>query len=104
MQNLTKRLDALNRPQLLVQAARSGLATYRRETHLSRAMGDFGHARLVRTQPALERLLDVEHDLNTQRRTCDTGYSYARHIEVLIAIMAESQLLRDGYGHMIAAQ
>ncbi len=104
MQELTTRLNALQRPDLLVKAARSGLASYRREAHLGRAMGQSGHTRLVRPPQALERLLEVEAKLNAERGAQDAGYVYARHVEVLIAIMAEAQLLRDGYCRPIAAE
>lgn len=104
MHHLTTRLNALQRPTLLVQAARSGLASYRREAHLGRALGKVGHTRLVMPPAALEKLLDVEDELNQQRRAHDTGYCYARHVEVLIAIMGEAQLLRDGYCRPIAAE
>ena len=104
MHHLTTRLNALQRPKLLVQAALSGLASYRRETHLGRALGKVGHTRLVLPPAALEKLLELETALNTQRRDHDTGYQYARHVEVLIAIMGEAQLLRDGYCRPIAAE
>ncbi len=104
MHHLTTRLNALQRPKLLVQAALSGLASYRREAHLGRALGVLGHTRLVLPPAALENPLEREAGLNTQRIEQDTGYCYARHVEVLIAIMGEAQLLRDGYCRPIAAE
>ena len=104
MHDLANRLETLRRPKLLVRAARSGLTTYRRDVHLARALGLLGHTRLLRTLPALERLLELEQELDIERRAESNGYSYAKHVEVLIAVMAESRLMRDGYCQPIAAE
>ncbi len=81
-------LADLRRPQLLIRAARLGLADYRRDRDLRR---------LLDAQPtpirAVTRLLGEEEVLEATRKSGDAGYSVSRHIEVLIALMAEVSLL-----------
>jgi hypothetical protein len=81
-------LADLRRPQLLIRAARCGLADYRRDRDLRR---------LISAQPspdrAVRRLLTEEEVLEATRKAGDAGYSVARHIDVLIALMAEVRLL-----------
>ena len=81
-------LADLRRPQLLIRAARCGLADYRRDRDLRR---------LLDAQPspdrAVRRLLSEEEILEATRKSGAAGYSVARHIEVLIALMAEVRLL-----------
>lgn len=43
----------------------------------------------------LEELLDMEAKLNEARRLKVAGYSYTRHVAVLIATLAEAQGLRE---------
>ena len=74
-------LKNLRRPRLLVQAARLGMADYRRERDLRRIAGT--PAAPDHAQAALEQT----------RRAGDAGYDIARHVEVLIALMAEVRLL-----------
>jgi hypothetical protein len=81
-------LADLRRPQLLIRAARCGLADYRRDRDLRR---------LLDAQPspdrAVRRLLSEEETMEATRRAGEAGYSVTRHIEVLIALMAEARLL-----------
>lgn len=83
-------LSAMRRPGLLIKAARFGLADYRRERDLKRVMRA---ERLPRPSAALDALLEQEKRLEETRKTGDGSYSIARHIEVLIALMAESSLI-----------
>ncbi|MBB95782.1 MAG: hypothetical protein CML68_14470 [Rhodobacteraceae bacterium] len=92
MQDLLSMVTALRRPRLLVRAARCGAADYRRDRHLQRLLG---YGTLPRPAPALMKLMDLEGDLDHQRRTGDTAYSLVRHIDVLIAVMGEAQLIRS---------
>lgn len=82
-------LANLRRPRLLMHAARFGLGDYRRERDLRR---------LVAGNPSPEKtvatLLSVEERLEETRIAGEAGYSVARHIDVLIALLAEAQLLR----------
>jgi len=81
-------LANLRRPRLLIRAARFGLCDYRRDRDLRR---------LIDGSPspdrALPRLLCEEERLEETRRSGDAAYSVGRHIDVLIALMAEARLL-----------
>ena len=81
-------LSELRRPRLLMRAARFGMEEYRRDRDLRRLMD--GNLQPERTVP---RLLCEEALMEDTRRRGDAGYSVARHIEVLIALMAEARLL-----------
>lgn len=93
MSEITSLLAQLNRPRLLVHAARIGLRDYNRDKLLPKL--------LEGPLPASSRyiafrLLAMEAALDDARCSGNAGYSVARHIEVLAAIMCESELLRDG--------
>lgn len=91
MTDILTHMAALRRPRLLIRAARFGLMDYRRSTHLPRHLGI---GALPRSEPALKRLMDMEILLESQRKHRDAGYSAARHVEILIAMMGEARLLR----------
>ncbi len=91
MQDVLSHLATMKRPRLLVRAARLGAPDYRRETHLPRILGV---GRPPRSGPALLRLSELESDLNHLRVENDASYSIARHVDVLIAMVAEARLLR----------
>lgn len=82
-------LATLRRPRLLMRAARFGLAEYRRERDLRRFV-----ASPVSPEDTVSSLISVEAKLEATRLAGDAAYSVARHIEVLIALLAEAQLLR----------
>lgn len=82
-------LASLRRPRLLVRAARHGLQDYRRERDLRRLIDGPG----VSPQAAMRRLVDAEAQAEETRRSGAAHYSIARHIELLVAIMAEARLL-----------
>jgi hypothetical protein len=81
-------IAGLSRPRLLIRAARFGLTDYRRDRDLRRLIDG-----KLPPEAALPRLLTVEEGLETTRLKGDASYSIARHIEVLIALMAEARLL-----------
>lgn len=83
-------LAGLKRPRLLIRAARHGLDEYRRDRDLHRLIGG---ARVPAPDEALPRLMREEARLEGIRGTGDAAYSLVRHIEVLIALMAEARLL-----------
>ncbi len=86
-------LSRLRRPKLLIRAARFGLADYDRERHLRRLMrAPVAPAPLA----AVPRLLEEEARLEDIRKAGGAAYSPARHVEVLIALMAEARLLPRG--------
>ena len=39
-------------------------------------------------------LIDIEAELNAQRKMADAGYSLIRHVEVIIAMIGEARMLR----------
>ncbi len=81
-------LADLRRPRMLICAARCGLGDYRRERDLRRLIDV-----VAPPERSLTRLLCEEERIEEIRRNGDTSYSVARHIEVLIALMAEVRLL-----------
>lgn len=88
MHDILETLGALRRPPLLIRAARIGLQDYRREVHLRRLLRD---GPLPQSTAALVRLLETEAGLDEERRLAASGYSPARHVEVLIAMMGEAR-------------
>lgn len=90
MSDFCKTFTSLRRPRLLMHAARFGLGDYRRDRDLRR---------LVSCGPSPEEtvpsLLTREEELEATRLAGDASYSVARHIEVLIALLAEGRLLRQ---------
>lgn len=77
----------LRRPKLLVSAARHGLCDYNRSRDLARIL-------LMPRIPlrALESLRDCETEMEDRRLSGDPAYSCLRHVELLIALMAELRL------------
>ncbi|MDP3196314.1 DUF6477 family protein [Tabrizicola sp.] len=84
-------LATLRRPRLLMRAARFGLGEYRRERDLRRYV-----ASAASPEDTVTSLISVEAKLEATRVAGEASYSVARHIEVLIALLAEAQLLRRG--------
>ncbi|MES2667287.1 MAG: DUF6477 family protein [Pseudomonadota bacterium] len=81
-------LSELRRPRLLMRAARFGMEEYRRDRDLRRLIDG-----TVQPERAVPRLMCEEARLEDIRQRGDATYSVARHIEVLIALMAEARLL-----------
>lgn len=79
------RLVAARRPRLLISAARHGLADYRRERDLPRLLRGVGG-------DAVAALEDLEAAAEAQRRGGDPAWSCMRHVELMIALMAERAL------------
>lgn len=90
MLDLLGRLSTLRRPRLLIRAARIGARQYSRNRHLPRLLG---YGSLPKTPPAVLQLIEQEQQLDQRRRGSDPGYSLTRHVDVLIALMGEAQLL-----------
>lgn len=84
-------LARLHRPALLMRAARIGAQEYKRQIHLPRLLG---YGALPRHGAALFKLIELEADLDDQRKTSDAAYRLLRHIDVLIAVVGEAQILR----------
>lgn len=90
MQDLMTMISAMRRPRMLIRAARIGAQAYRRDRHLRRLVG---YGDLPRPAAALLRLHEIEADLDAQRRADDAGYSVARHLDILIAMIGEARML-----------
>ena len=80
--------EELRRPRLLMRAARIGLQDYRRDRDLRRLI-----AQELPPDRALPRLIEVEQTLEETRRKGDAAYSVNRHVDVLIALLAEARML-----------
>lgn len=91
MQDLLSMLHALQRPRLMMRAARIGAEDYRRSAHLPRLLG---YGTLPRHGPALMKLMQMETEMENQRITSDANYSVIRHVDVLIAVVSEARDLR----------
>jgi hypothetical protein len=91
MQDILSMLNALHRPKLMMRAARIGAQDYRRSAHLPRLLG---YGTLPRHGAALIKLIEIEAALEDQRTSADASYSLIRHIDVLIAMVAEARVLR----------
>lgn len=89
MSDLRTIVANLRRPRLLMRAALHGLDDYRRERDLKRLTG----TPLVLGKSAVPELVQVEAELERTRIAGDLSYSIGRHIEVMIALMAETNLL-----------
>ncbi|MEL6640889.1 MAG: DUF6477 family protein [Pseudomonadota bacterium] len=94
MKDINSQVMDLKRPKILVRAARFGLDDYMRERHLKRCLKK---ENLPSPGQALIALLDIEKQLNSDRATKSGGYQVAKHIDVLVAIMAEAQLFRAAH-------
>ncbi len=91
MRDLLQVINGLRRPGLLLRAARAGAEAYSRDGHLRRLLGP---GRPPASGEALRRLLADEDDVERCRRTGQPGYSAVRHVDLLIAIMAEARIYR----------
>ena len=91
MKDIISQVMSLKRPEILVRAARFGIDDYTRDKHLKRCLKK---ENLPTPGQALVVLLDIEKQLNSDRATKSGGYQVTKHIDILVAIMAEAQLFR----------
>lgn len=91
MQDILGMLSNLRRPRLLIRTARIGAQDYNRTRHLQRILG---YGSLPRPAPALFRLMELEREIDVMRREDNAGYSLQRHLDLLIAMMGEVQILQ----------
>ena len=81
------RLQRLNRPKVLVQAARHGVTTYERKPHLLHL---FDWQKPKSLSALLDTLFEKEAELNKMRRLNDAAYQIQDHIATLTALIAEA--------------
>ncbi len=86
MLNAINHIASLNRPKLLIRAARAGMTTYNRD-NLKQVIGDVHR---LSGKDILTRLVEREEQLDTQRRNRDISYDVRRHIMILTGIIAEA--------------
>ncbi|MEL7114474.1 MAG: DUF6477 family protein [Pseudomonadota bacterium] len=89
MTDILNALGALRRPKLLLQAARLGLKDYDRGRILKRAAVQAGAS----PKAAINSLMVVEENLELARQSGDASYVPSRHVDVLVAILAEVKSL-----------
>lgn len=95
MTDIATLLANLRRPRLLIRAARCGIHDYRRDRDLRRLID-------APTPPspetALAKLCDAEERAEETRKSGDAAYSLSRHVDLLIAMLAEASLIRTPTG------
>ena len=90
MSEILSALGALRRPRLLIRAARHGLIDYSRDRTLMRLI-EGGQS--IAPEAAVQKLMQAEARVESDRQRGDGTYSVTRHIEILIALMAEARML-----------
>ncbi|MCV2865700.1 DUF6477 family protein [Albidovulum sediminicola] len=90
MTDLMTRLSQMRRPRLLLQAARHGLCDYDRDRDLRRVLRC---PSCPAPAEAVDALITEETRLEEVRQRGDASYNLTRHIEVLIAMLAELRLM-----------
>ncbi|MEM1236616.1 MAG: DUF6477 family protein [Pseudomonadota bacterium] len=92
MKDIYTLLSELRRPRLLISAARHGVMEYDRQGMLKKLLGQEA---LPCSAEAALRLMEIEAGHNEARINSDATYQTARHVDVLIALMAEASLLAE---------
>lgn len=95
MQDIFERLAQLKRPKLLVRAAGTGAQHYDRGRDLRRLLP--AEVQPQKHTAIILKLMDLERDFDIRRRTHGAGYSPADHLDVMIALVGEMQLLRTAH-------
>jgi len=91
MEDVLTLVSRLKRPQMMVQTARHGIGDYNRTRHLRHILKT---DTVPRSSDALIRLMELDAHLEDLRNARRAEYSYARHVEVLVALMCEARTLR----------
>lgn len=87
MSNIYSILNTLHRPKILLRAAKFGLSEYCRERDLSRIIPHHSSS-----DATVKQLLSKELQLEQNRLNGEINYCVTRHIEVLVALLAEVKL------------
>ncbi len=90
MTDLMQILGNMHRPRLLLDAARHGIADYNRARVLKRFTKG---QRNLSPQGAVNTLLSVEAGLEAARQSGDASYNVSKHVEVMVALLAEARSL-----------
>ncbi len=90
MTDLFSLVSELRRPKLLIRAARAGVTGYNRNRDLRRVIRV---AAAPSPERALSVLIEAEAEVEETRQKGCASYSFTRHIDLLIAMIGEAQLL-----------
>jgi len=93
MTDLIQILSNLHRPRLLIRAARFGITDYNRKRDLRRLLNASSQ---MSASSAVTALMAKEAGIEENRKNGEASYSVARHVEVLIALIAEARILQSG--------
>lgn len=93
MSEMMTLLNNLRRPSLLMRAARYGVHEYNRNRDLKRLMGT---SKAPSPTRAITTLIEEEAKIEDVRKAGDASYSVSKHVEILIALMAEARLMLRG--------
>jgi hypothetical protein len=86
--NVPEDMPTDRRPRLLMAAARHGLMEYRRDRDLPRLL----RGETPKGGAVLERLVALEAETEAARREGSPQWNSVRHVELLIALLAEQRL------------
>ncbi len=84
MHHSQAQLKTLQRPKLLIRAARAAISEFRWGRDLRMAKGGNDS---VSPQQLFDTLMEEEHRLNEERVECDATYNVRKHIRILTALM-----------------
>ncbi|KMW56851.1 hypothetical protein AIOL_001808 [Candidatus Rhodobacter oscarellae] len=90
MPELMELLQNMRRPGLLLQAAKLGMKDYNRERTLKRLALPTAEQNATN---AVHALMSTEDTMEHARRAGDASYTPSRHVEVLVALLAEIRRL-----------
>ena len=90
MTDLIHAVNGLRRPRLLLNAAKIGLRDYNRARTLKRVAPT---QNLTNPAGAVRALITAEETMEQARQARDASYTPSRHVEVLIALLAEVRAL-----------
>lgn len=91
MEDVLTKISRLSRPTLLVRTARHGIESYNRVIHLRRLLKTEA---LPGPGKAIIKLMELEEMANEQRVSKRAEYSVARHVELIVALMCETRILK----------
>lgn len=86
----TQIFQKILRPKILMQAAKIGLQTYRRETDLKKILGSRGTSD---QNQIISQLSDREIKREEARKNGNAAYDMNKHIQIMTALLQELYLL-----------
>lgn len=89
MNNVIAKLNALQRPKLLIRAARAGVQNFCFKRDLNKSDDNIEQKN---TPKLIDALFIEESRLNKERLQNDTAYNVLKHIRVLTALIATANI------------